>query len=127
MDLKGYEKRRVRELYRRITRNLNSRRRYAERKGRRFIPDSESIRKRFYCYNLMDTLDRYYLRDLAFLRDPNCWEKQEGFCDISFPESLERSELLGRSMSVAARTFRCTQGRPPRTKESIGGPNNLST
>ena len=47
MDLKAYEKRRVRELYRRITKNLNSRRRYAERKGRIFIPDSESIRKRF--------------------------------------------------------------------------------
>ena len=97
MDLKGYEKRRVRELYRRITRNLNSRRRYAERKGRSFIPDSESIWKRFYYYNLMDTLDKYYLRDLAFLRDPNCWDKQDGFCDISFPESSERSDLLGSS------------------------------
>ena len=39
MDLKAYEKRRVRELYRRITRNLNRRRRYAERKGRSFTPD----------------------------------------------------------------------------------------
>ena len=45
----------------------------------------------------MDTLDRYYLRDLAFLRDPNCWDKQDGFCDISFPESSERSDLLGSS------------------------------
>ena len=97
MDLKAYEKRRVRELYRRITRNLNSRRRYAERKGRSFTPDQESIRKRFYCYCLLDTLDRFYLRDLAFLRDPNCWDKQEGFCDISFPESAERGELLGSS------------------------------
>ena len=97
MDLKGYEKRRVRALYRRITRNLNSRRRDATSKGRSFTPDSESIRKRFYCYNLMDTLDRYYLRDLAFLRDPTCWNKQDGFCDISFPEPLERSELLGSS------------------------------
>ena len=72
MDLEAYEKRRVRELYRRITKNLNSRRRYAERKGRRFSPDRESIRKRFYCYYLLDTLDRYYFRDLAFLRDPDC-------------------------------------------------------
>ena len=85
MDLKAYEKRRVRELYRRITKNLNSRRRYAERKARRFTPDQESICKRFYCYYLLDTLDRYYHRDLAFLRDPNCRGKQEGFCDISFP------------------------------------------
>ena len=42
MDLKAYEKRRVRELYRRITKNLNSRRRYAERKGRSFTPDQET-------------------------------------------------------------------------------------
>ena len=97
MDLKAYEKRRVRELYRRITKNLNSRRRYAERKGRSFAPDQESIRKRFYCYYLLDTLDRFYLRDLAFLRDPDCWHKKEGFCDISFPESSERRELLGSS------------------------------
>ena len=99
MDLKAYEKRRVRELYRRITKNLNSRRRYAERKGRTFTPDPESIRKRFYCYYLLDTLDRFYLRDLAFLRDPDCWKKKDGFCDISFPESSERSELLGNSFS----------------------------
>ena len=97
MDLKAYEKRRVRELYRRITKNLNSRRRYAERKGRSFTPDQESIRKRFYCYYLLDTLDRFYLRDLAFLRDPNCWDKKDGFCDISFPESSERGELLRSS------------------------------
>ena len=32
----------------------------------------------------MDTLDRYYLRDLAFLRDPDCWHKKEEFSDISF-------------------------------------------
>ena len=71
MDLKAYEKRRVRELYRRITKNLNSRRRYAERKGSSFTPDQETIRKRFYCYYLLDTLDRFYLRDLAFLlHDP---------------------------------------------------------
>ena len=95
MDLKAYEKRRVRELHRRITRNLNSRRRYAERKGRSFAPYSESIRKRFYCYYLLDTLDRFYFRDLAFLRDPDCLNKEEGFCDISFPESSERGELLG--------------------------------
>ena len=95
MDLKAYEKRRVRELHRRITRNLNSRRRYAERKGRSFTPDQGSIRKRFYCYCLLDTLARYYFRDLAFLRDPDCWNKEQGFCDISFPESSERSELLG--------------------------------
>ena len=98
MDLKAYEKRRVRGLYRRITRNLNSRRHYADRQGHSFIPDSESIQKRFYCYNLMDTLDRYYLRDLAFLRDPDCWHKKEGFSDISFPESLERRELLGSAL-----------------------------
>ncbi len=79
MDLKGYEKRRVRELYRRITRNLNSRRRYAERKGRSFTPDLESIRKRFYCYNLMDTLDRYYLRGSSF---------------------SERSKLLGKAIRI---------------------------
>ena len=97
MDLKACEKRRVRELYRRITKNLNSRRRYAERKGRSFTPDQESIRKRFYCYYLLDTLDRFYLRDLAFLRDPDCWHKKEGFSDISFPESSERGELLGSS------------------------------
>ena len=58
----------------------------------------ESIQKRFYCYNLMDTLDRYYLRDLAFLRDPDCWHKKEGFSDISFPESSERRELLGSAL-----------------------------
>ena len=97
MDLKAYEKRRVRELHRRIIRNLNSRRRYAERKGRSFTPYQESIRKRFYCYCLLDTLDRYYFRDLAFLRDPDCQNKEQGFCDISFPESSERSELLGSS------------------------------
>ena len=45
----------------------------------------------------MDTLDRYYLRDLAFLRDPDCWHKKEGFSDISFSESSERRELLGSS------------------------------
>ena len=99
MDLKAHEKRRVRELYRRTIRNLNSRRRYAERKGRKFTPDQESICKRFYCYYLLDTLDRYYLRDLALLRDPNCRCKQEGFCDISFPESSERGELLGSLFS----------------------------
>ena len=71
MDLKAYEKRGVRELYWRITKNLNSQR-YAERKGRRLTPNQESIRKRFYCYSLINTLDRYYLRYLAFLRDPNC-------------------------------------------------------
>ena len=97
MDLKAFEKRRVRGLHRRIIRNLNSRRRYAERKGRGFTPDSESIRKQFYCYYLLDTLDCFYLRDQAFLRDPDCWDKEEGFCDISFPESSERSELLGSS------------------------------
>ena len=97
MDLKAYKKRRVQELFRRITRNLDSRRRYAERKGSSFTPDQETIRKRFYCYYLLDTLDRFYLRDLAFLRGPNCWDKQESFCDISFPESSERSELLGSS------------------------------
>ena len=91
MDLKAYEKRRVWELYRRITKNLNSRRRYAERKGCSFTPDQESIRKRFYCYYLLDTLDRYYLRD------PDCWDKKDGFCDISFPESSERGELLRSS------------------------------
>ena len=84
MDLKAYEKRRVRELYRRITKNLNSRRRYAERMGRSFTPDQETIRKRFYCYYLLDTLDRFYLRDLPFLRDPDCWHKKEEFSDISF-------------------------------------------
>ena len=46
----------------------------------------------------MDTLDRYYLRDLAFLRDPDCWHKKERFSDISFPESSELRELLGRSL-----------------------------
>ena len=87
----------MRGLHRRITRNLNSRRRYAERKGRGFTPDQKSIQKRFYCYYLLETLDRFYLRDLAFLRDPDCWHKKEGFCDISFPESSERRELLGSS------------------------------
>ena len=38
MDLKAFEKRRVRGLHRRIIRNLNSRRRYAERKGRASLP-----------------------------------------------------------------------------------------
>ena len=47
MDLKAYEKRRVRELYRRITKNLNSRRRYAERKGRSFTPDMGSVTSAF--------------------------------------------------------------------------------
>ena len=98
MDLKAYEKRRVRELHRRIIRNLNSRRRYAERKGRGFTPDSESIRKQCYCYYLLDTLDCFYLRDQAFLRDPDCWHKKERFSDISFPESSELRELLGRSL-----------------------------
>ena len=46
----------------------------------------------------MDTLDRYYLRDLAFLRDPDCWHKKEGFSDISFSESSERRELLGSAL-----------------------------
>ena len=69
MDLEAYEKRRVRELYQGITKNLNSRRRYAERKGRSFTPDQESIFKRFYCYYPLETLDRFYLRDLAFLGD----------------------------------------------------------
>ena len=95
MDLKAFEKRRVRGLHRRITRNLNSRRRYAERKGRGFTPDSESIRKQ--CYYLLDTLDCFYLRDQAFLRDPDCWHKKERFCDISLPKSSERRELLGSS------------------------------
>ena len=72
MDLKAYEKRRVRDLYRRNIKNLSSRRRYAEFNGRSFTPDQKSIRKRFYCYYLLDTLDLYYLRDLAFLRDPTC-------------------------------------------------------
>ena len=85
MDLKAFEKRRVRGLHRRIIRNLNSRRRYAERKGRGFTPDSESIRKQ--CYYLLDTLDCFYLRDQAFLRDPDCWHKKERFSDISFHES----------------------------------------
>ena len=47
MDLKANEKRRVRELYRRITKNLNSRRRYAERKGRSFTPDMGSVTSAF--------------------------------------------------------------------------------
>lgn len=47
MDLKAYEKRRVRELYRRITKNLNSRRRYAERKGRSYTPDMGSVTSAF--------------------------------------------------------------------------------
>ena len=98
MDLKVFEKRRVRGLHRRIIRNLNSRRRYAERKGRGFTPDSESIRKQCYCYYLLDTLDCFYLRDQAFLRDPDCWHKKERFSDISFPESSELRELLGRSL-----------------------------
>ena len=98
MDLKAFEKRRVRGLHRRIIRNLNSRRRYAERKGRGFTPDSESIRKQCYCYYLLDTLDCFYLRDQAFLRDPDCWHKKERFSDISFPESSELRELLGRSL-----------------------------
>ena len=97
MDLKAFEKRRV-GLHRRIIRNLNSRRRYAERKGRGFTPDSESIRKQCYCYYLLDTLDCFYLRDQAFLRDPDCWHKKERFSDISFPESSELRELLGRSL-----------------------------
>ena len=46
----------------------------------------------------MDTLDRYYLRDLAFLGDPDCRHKKEGFSDISFPESSERRELLGSAL-----------------------------
>ena len=96
MDLKAFEKRRVRGLYRRIIRNLNSRRRYAERKGRGFTPDSESIRKQ--CYYLLDTLDCFYLRDQAFLRDPDCWHKKERFSEISFPESSELRELLGSSL-----------------------------
>ena len=87
MDLKAFEKRRVRGLHRRIIRNLNSRRRYAERKGRGFTPDSESIRKQCYCYYLLDTLDCFYLRNQAFLRGPDCWHKKERFSDISFPES----------------------------------------
>ena len=97
MDLKAFELRRVRGLHRRIIRNLNSRRRYAERKGRGFTPDSESIRKRFNCYYLLDTLDCFYLRDQAFHRDPDCWHKKKRFCDISFLESSERRELLGSS------------------------------
>ena len=96
MDLKAFEKRKVLGLHRRIIRNLNSRRRYAERKGRGFTPDSESIRKQ--CYYLLDTLDCFYLRDQAFLRDPDCWHKKERFSDISFPESSELRELLGRSL-----------------------------
>ena len=98
MDLKAFEKRRVRGLHRRIIRNLNSRRRYAERKGRGFTPDSESIRKQCYCYYLLDTLDCFYLRDQAFLRDPDCWHKKERFSEISFPESSELRELLGSSL-----------------------------
>ena len=47
MDLKAYEKRRVRDLYRRITKNLNSRRRYAERKGRSYTPDMGSVTSAF--------------------------------------------------------------------------------
>ena len=97
MDLKAFELRRTRGLHRRIIRNLNSRRRYAQRKGRGFTPDSESIQKRFYCYYLLDTLDCFYLRDQAFHRDPDCWHKKKRFCDISFLESSERRELLGSS------------------------------
>jgi hypothetical protein len=47
----------------------------------------------------MRTLDHPFLSDLAFLRDPNCLDKEEGFCDISFPDSLERSELPGSSFT----------------------------
>ena len=47
----------------------------------------------------MRTLDHPFLSDLAFLRDPNCLDEEEGFCDISFPDSLERSELLGSSFT----------------------------
>jgi len=97
MELKGYEQRRVRELYRRINRNLNQRRRYAEQRGRTFTPDQDSIRKRFYCCYLMDTLDRYYQSDLAFLRDSECWHREEGLCDISSPDSWELKKLLGSS------------------------------
>ena len=97
MDLKAFEKRRVRGLHRRIIRNLNSRRRYAECQGRGCTFDQEAIRKRFYFYYLLDTLYRFYLRDLPFLRDPDCWHKKERFCDISLPKSSERRELLGSS------------------------------
>ena len=64
MDLKAYEKRRVRELHRRITRTSTAE--DATERNRTFTPDQESIRKRFYCYYLLDTLDRFYLRDLLF-------------------------------------------------------------
>ena len=47
----------------------------------------------------MRTLDHPFLSDLAFLRDLNCLDKEEGFCDISFPDSLERSELPGSSFT----------------------------
>jgi hypothetical protein len=96
-ELKAHEQRRVRKLHQKITRSLNQRRRYAEQRGRIFKPDQDSIQKRFYCYYLKKSLDRYYLRDLAFLRDPECWGKQEGYCDISSPESAETREFLGGS------------------------------
>jgi len=94
LELKAHEQRRVRKLHRKLTKNLNQRKRYAERRGRTFTPDKEPIRKRLYCAYLMDTLQRYYLRDLAFLRDPHCWTKQHGYCDISSPEQEEVMTLL---------------------------------
>ncbi len=123
MDLKAYEQRRVQELYRRITKNLNSRRRYAERKGRSFAPDSESIRMRLYCYYLLDTLDQFYLRNLAFLRDPDCWNKEQGFCDISFPESSESGELLGGSFPEELLPEQLPESEPdePNEESWIGG------
>ena len=100
LELRAHEQRRVRKLHLRLTKNLNQRRRYAEQRGRTYTPDKETIQKRLYCFFLMDTLQRYFLRDLAFLRDANCWNKQEGYCDISPPEPSEITGILEGSFPV---------------------------
>ncbi len=100
LELKAHEQRRVRKLHRRLTKNLNRRIRYAEQRGRTYTPDKEIIQKRLYCFFLMDTLKRYFLRDFAFLRDTNCWRKQEGYCDISPPEPSEITGILDGSFPV---------------------------
>ena len=99
MELSDYELQLVHDLFEEISTNIKDRQALSgqRRYGRTvppYFPNPETIKKRLYCWFLDNSLDEYLLEDLAFLRDPDGFNKPEEERDFAPPREGEFERLI---------------------------------
>jgi len=94
MELSNQERQRVEDLYAKIDHRINMSRYGHKLRKTKYVPSEFTIKKRLYCWFLVNDLDRYLLDDLAFLRDPDGYLKPREEKDFSPPREGEVEAFL---------------------------------